>query len=496
MHRERQVKNPCSTKKRKKTEDSWSKSGDRHHEEPRLKLHNPDNETFPDPIQTRRRSETTSVEQQTVNLKLWPMTYGPKRRVSIFPRNGSGLQGSRSYVDLLKDTSVWMEDLRKSKDYQTSKWPDVWISFSKNQKEQRLHNGPKKMPNCKQHAETHESTRYWLMLVRNWKRILFLLCRALWGNKVEGNLRPVQLQLKPARNSQIQKHMRACRNVKRTHTDHSAKKGYVGSCHYGLVHKSLFKKLRRNQESKPPWKNIGMKWRQLQLGMSRKWDESQEIICQAKKYGKTRHFAIFEGPLSPEASRPCKKPSRNTRSDFVLQRDNVTDEEGCRAIFTEQALQRLRWQWQSSWKLSQSFQVWLEKQVTQVQRALKSKWPKLPDCYDCHMKHVLRCGSGFLHDKDQTVGMIFKTPWYLLKRIFIWSLVSGPSLGKKNLKKCNVKREVNKCQYGNAFTITKSSDYFYRFMWRCTKMLERSRAWDPYGNFGKKKSTSKIKRFS
>ena len=194
--------------------------------------------------------------------------------------------------------------------------------------------------------------------------------------------------------------------------------------------------------------------------------------------------------------RPCKTPSRNTRSDFVLQRDNVTDEEGCRAIFTEQALQRLRWQWQSSWKLSQSFQVWLEKQVTQVQRALKSKWPKLPDCYDCHMKHVLRCGSGFLHDKDQTVGMIFKTPWYLLKRIFIWSLVSGPSLGKKNLKKCNVKREVNKCQYGNAFTITKSSDYFYRFMWRCTKMLERSRAWDPYGNFGKKKSTSKIKRFS
>ena len=102
-------------KKKKKTEDSWSESGDRHHEEPRLKLHNPDNETFPDPIQTRRRSETMSVEQQTVNLKLWPMTYGPKRRVSIFPRNGSGLQGSRSYVDLLKDTSVWMEDLRKSK---------------------------------------------------------------------------------------------------------------------------------------------------------------------------------------------------------------------------------------------------------------------------------------------------------------------------------------------------------------------------------------------
>ena len=42
-----------ATKKGSKTEYSWSKNGEflyRHHEEPRLKLYDPDNETFPIPL--------------------------------------------------------------------------------------------------------------------------------------------------------------------------------------------------------------------------------------------------------------------------------------------------------------------------------------------------------------------------------------------------------------------------------------------------------------
>ena len=39
--------------KERQTEDSWSVSGEfieRHHEEPRLKFYDPDNETFPIPL--------------------------------------------------------------------------------------------------------------------------------------------------------------------------------------------------------------------------------------------------------------------------------------------------------------------------------------------------------------------------------------------------------------------------------------------------------------
>ena len=53
----------------------------------------------------------------------------------------------------------------------------------------------------------------------------------------EENLRQLQPQLMPV--SLIQKNTGACRTMKRQHMDHSAEKGYVGSFHYGLVHKPV-----------------------------------------------------------------------------------------------------------------------------------------------------------------------------------------------------------------------------------------------------------------
>ena len=52
----------------------------------------------------------------------------------------------------------------------------------------------------------HEITSRWLMtLVWNWKNKLFLLCCALREKTAEVNLRQLQIQLMPVRNSQIQK---------------------------------------------------------------------------------------------------------------------------------------------------------------------------------------------------------------------------------------------------------------------------------------------------
>ena len=71
-----------------------------------------------------------------------------------------------------------------------------------------------------------------------------------------------------------------------------------------------------------------------------------------------------------------------------------------------EVLQRHRCQRQKSWTLSQSFLAWLEKQVTQFQRTLESKCPKLPDGYNCRRKNVLNFGTELLHDKDREVGRI------------------------------------------------------------------------------------------
>ena len=86
----------------------------RHHEEPRVKLHDPENETFPVPLKyvdvmRQTHASTNNVSENIIN-DIW------KRMVSIFLRSGLGLQDSTSCVhDFPKDTSGYMEDFRKSK---------------------------------------------------------------------------------------------------------------------------------------------------------------------------------------------------------------------------------------------------------------------------------------------------------------------------------------------------------------------------------------------
>ena len=109
LEREHDVEIEEGDRKGSNTEDSWSMSGEfiyRHHEEHRLKLYDPDNETFPIPLKyvDVMRQTQTSIKRCSLNLS--SMIYVPERRVSIFLRSGLGLQDSRSYVQgFLKDTS-------------------------------------------------------------------------------------------------------------------------------------------------------------------------------------------------------------------------------------------------------------------------------------------------------------------------------------------------------------------------------------------------------
>ena len=103
---------------------------------------------------------------------------------------------------------------------------------------------------------------------------------------------------------------------------------------------------------------------------------------------------------------------------------------------------------------------------TKFQRTLRSRWPKLPDCYDCRRKNVLNWGSKFLHlpprQRPQSWDNI-EDPVVPLEGT---DMVTHQSafFGKGNYKKCCV-HGMGKVPTLNVFTYTKSSDYSYRFRW-------------------------------
>ena len=129
------------------------------------------------------------------------------------------MEDSRSYVqDFLKDTSGWNGRLTKIQNSTRldSFWPGVCVSFSQETEGNHIAQLAEGSANCKQAARRNRgSTRYWLLteitsrwlmtLVWNWKNKLFLLCCALREKTAEVNLRQLQIQLMPVRNSQIQK---------------------------------------------------------------------------------------------------------------------------------------------------------------------------------------------------------------------------------------------------------------------------------------------------
>ena len=117
---------------------------------------------------------------------------------------------------------------------------------------------------------------------------------------------------------------------------------------------------------------------------------------------------------------------------------------------------------QSFWTLSRSFLVWLEKQVTHFQRTLRSKWLKLPDCYNCRRKNVLKLGADFPHEKDRKVGTILKTLWYFLKRN-LYGHPLASLLWERTFENVLFEWGIGKI-HGNVFTCTEGTDYSYRFM--------------------------------
>ena len=334
---------------------------------------------------------------------------------------------------------------RPSKIQKTSR-PDRKMAWSLNKiltvtkGKHKLQNGQKKVPTASSTPQQRNPRGIdrWTKITSGdcWrsseigKGMLLPLCRALRRMTAERNLRQLQLQLMAVRSSQIQKiHEHA---EKWSDMDHIAEKTYVGSLHYGLVHKPIsVQETVKIQEAKAAvdeyWKKFS---RKFQHGTWKMWDQS---LKSSEERWKTVHLANLMDPCHLKNAGHAKHLQKY-KGRVVLGGDNVKDEEGI----------HLRWQRQRSWhawrKTWRSFSV--------------ARWPMLPDCCDCQQKNVLKYWSRFFHDKDQTSGIRWAILWHFWKVFFLGHPFASLSWERKFEGVL-----FQKVLTGNVFTFTKNSDY-------------------------------------
>ena len=200
------------------------------------------------PIEIRRRNETNSHEYMQC---LWTYYQWFMYR-SEGGRSFWGVDWEYKIPDPACKTS-WriqvgkMVDLRKFKRLpdQTANGLKHGHNYQRNKKKQRLQKGQNKMPNCKQHAATEDSTRYWpttritsrwlLTLVWNWPKTLLVLC----GDSRRES-QAIVTSVDASEEQSDSENTGSCGKAKRPQMDHIVEKGYVGSCHYGSIHELVF----------------------------------------------------------------------------------------------------------------------------------------------------------------------------------------------------------------------------------------------------------------
>ena len=170
-----------------------------------------------------------------------------------------------------------------------------------------------------------------------------------------------------------------------------------------FIGQSLFKKIWKYQEAKAAEKRM--------------WEMNETKVKSVKRKKMKTHFTsriwwIFVAWKAPN----LQNTSRNTRCESCSGGTPSWTKKDTWQYSQSKVILFRRRQRQNSCTLSQSFLVWLERQVTQFERSVRSWWPKLTFC-DCFQeKNVQRYGSRFFHDKNQTVGIKLTIVWFYLKK--------------------------------------------------------------------------------
>ena len=224
-----------------------------------------------------------------------------------------------------------------------------------------------------------------------------------------------------------------------------------------------FKKLWRNQNPKPPWINNGKTEEHPSMG--RKEGETKDWCHMSIEEGWTNSsFREFDGPLSLDECRTCKTPPEIQRASCALGETPSQTKNDTEEYSRSKVLERLRWQRQSSWTPSQSFVVWLEKQVTLFQRTLRSKWLNLTDCCDCQTKNVLKFSIRIPPRQRPKGWNSVDDLVVLLERSLYGHPIAGLLWERKVEEAILWKEMEKKYQHGSVSMCKKSSDYSFRFM--------------------------------
>ena len=292
----------------------------------------------------------------------------------------------------------------------------------------------------------------------------------------------------PVRHCQIKKIQEHAEKWSDNRWTTSPKKDMLGSCHYGSVHELFFL---FNQKQKPQRIKTWNELNTIPAWDVKKVRRKSEVIRQAKKDGKTVHFVNLMD-LCRLKNAELAKHLQKYKGRVVLLEDTVKDEEGHRAVFTEQGASASEMTAAKFLDTISKLPVWAGETsdamsaYTQVKMTEVPRWLPMPNT---------ECLENVDHNspRQRPEGCDkVEDPVVLLERHLYLSPIGQPSLGKK-LWKSDLWKGMGGST-NNVYTCPRSSEYSYRYTWMIKKRLDRSKIWILCGKLGKKKSTLRIQR--
>ena len=349
---------------------------------------------------------------------------------------------------------------RRNKSDQTVQWPECL---------------DKNLPSWKKNETPEESARYGPMTEDDFKVTADARldtatgdtapakCRALGGQTVEGNLRPVQHATDACTEPSDSEEYRSMRKSEPKTRGPHCRKRVCGKHSPWLATRSsfLFKKRWRLPDARAAHvRKSGTIKEHASMG-----SKEGEIKGRSRPSGeegwKNSSLREVDGTSVDLKNSPnLQNTSRNTRGAVVLTGATTSKTmKDTEHYSRSKVLQRLRWQRQlfldTVSKPSDALSAYTQVKTTEAPRLLR-----LPE-EECPWE----CGSGFLHDKDQPIEIMLTILWYLLKGISNGLPSAGLLWERKIWRGAIWKTDGKKYQHGNVLSWTNSSEYSCRFVW-------------------------------
>ena len=201
--------------------------------------------------------------------------------------------------------------------------------------------------------------------------------------------------------------------------------------------------------------------------------QNKNFPGDGKEFAKRKvHFAALMD-ICHLKNAELKQKHQKYKGRVVLRGDNVKDDSGAYAVFTEQRFVSFANDCcQSDGRHCEiAGMCWTSRRRSiSLQPGKNGGRPKVAAQFQC-----------FFHDTSgPNLGQTSKTQWFLLKEMCaVTGLVA--SCGKDKLRKLYWNLDEGKYRIGNVHLFIENMDYSYRCTWMISEWLERSRIWLPCG---------------